>query len=208
MDLCADGESLRSRLLLGAFDSSHLALLLDEGEKGARLVGALELEAEDAGARVVAGPGSAVGALRLLADPAYLSLGLDDRPGVELDPSLCSGTAVLGVEAGAFSAFAVERGAGAGILLPATGSVAVEPQAASPPEAAAAGLALNLPCGGGSLDTIASASLRSGRSGGEGWRPDPSPDSPGLVFDLGLLRTMRWRSGWAVAGLAASQGRV
>ncbi|HUW41381.1 MAG TPA: hypothetical protein VMV90_10240 [Rectinemataceae bacterium] len=208
MDLCADGESLRSRLLLGAPGSSRLAVMLDEGENGARLVGSFDFEAEGSGTRVAAGPGSASGALRLLADPAYLSSGLDARPGVELDSSLSSGTAVLGVEAGALSVFALERGAGAGIVLPATGSVLGEPQGASPPEAAAAGLGLTLPWGGGSIGTVASASLRTGRAGGEGWRPDPSPDSPGLVVDLGLLRTLNWPSGRAAVGLAASQGRV
>jgi hypothetical protein len=206
-----DEFSLRSRLRLGMPDSSYLALLLDEEERGARLVGALDLESESGfpiSSRIVAGPGSASGALRLFADPAYLSMGLDDNACVELDTSLSSGTAVLGVEAGSFSAFAMERGTGAGIVFPRSGSVTREAELPSPPEAAAAGLGFSLPWGEGSLRTIAAVSLRTGRAGGDGWKPDPPPDPAGLVVDLGVLRTRSWASGRATLGLAASQGRI
>ncbi|MGO8694645.1 MAG: hypothetical protein ACLQMF_13370 [Rectinemataceae bacterium] len=211
LDLYADETALRSRLRFGMAGPSYFALLLDEEERGSRLVGALDIEARSSAfdsSRLVVGPGSASGALRLLVDPAYLSTGLDGADCVELDSSLSSGTAVLGLEAGPFSAFALERGAGAGIVFPRSGSLTCEAELPSPPEAAAAGMGFSLPWGGGTLCAFTSLSLRAGRAGAEAWKPDPAPDSAGLVFDLGVVRIRRWDSGWVAMGLAGSQGRI
>ena len=209
LHLDLDDESLLGRLQFTLQGASTFGLLFDADERGFRLVGALEAESSDrAASRIVAGPGSACGALRLSANPASLSSGLDGVGCVELDSALASGTAVLGLDAGPFSAFALERGAGAGVALRRSGSPVSEPDTGSKPEAAAAGFGLVLPCAEGLVRGTASVSLRSGRAGGDGWRPDPPPDPAGSVLNCALLRELRWPSGWAVAGLAASYGRL
>lgn len=211
-----------------------LGLRLGEGPEELRL--SLEAEAEEARLRagfrspfLVAGPGSAAGPLRALADPASFGQGLSFglragagpgfSPPLALDTSLDSATSVLGLSAGlgqlSLAAFALAPGLFGGFLAarpgpcspPESPAEAARVEAPAAPEAASAGLALSLPLGRGGLCLAAGAVYRRGSEGEGGWSPDPPPEPPTRTAYAALVAEGEGDSGRAAFALAASYGQ-
>jgi len=181
----------------GAFGYAGVGLEAKGEELG--LEGALSLQAPDrGGARLIAGPGSAAGPLRLLVDPTSPTP-LSAGETVELDRSFESRTSVLEFGAGPLSVFALSKGNGIAREL----------------GAAAAGLACGFSDSRGGIHFVAAASRQGEAAESSGWRPDPSgAPASSLVgpvqADYGAALVADRRSGSNVSAfsVAATYGRL
>lgn len=179
--------------------SAHAGLGLEAKEEEMGIVGALSLaSADDRSARLVAGPGSASGAARLLVDPTSPSP-LSSGPPVELDASLQSRSSVLGLSSESAALFAIAEGRGIERDL----------------HAAALGLSFGLDGAAGGLSGVVAASCDGPATESSGWRPDPSASPSMIAADgerpmasAGLVAQRRGPSGSSLAALAASYGRL
>ena len=180
---------------------------------------------------MAAGPGGAAGPLEMLADPlAFGAQSLSEAP-VSLAPDLKSGTVVLCVGAAADAASTLERMAaglgdsarlgfvaayalaanaseGAGLFLRRAQFLDRVDEEAFEPRSAAAGLGFGLAGDEGLWAFLAAASLRRSRPGSGGWEPDRASDPAGLVLHGAVVREFQTERGRALAGFAASLGRL
>lgn len=189
---------LSMRLSLGGpFGYAGVGLEAKGEELG--LEGALNLQAPDGGgARLIAGPGSASGPLRLLVDPTSPTP-LSAGETVELDRSFESRTSVLEFGAGPLSLFALSKGNGIARAL----------------EAAAAGLACGFSGSRGGIHFVAAASREGEAAESSGWRPDPSGAPASSLVDparagygAALVADSRSGSNVSAFSVAATYGRL
>ncbi len=194
----AGSGALAMRLGLDG-DAAYAALGLEAKGGERALLGALRLGSEAGpGAHIAAGPGSASGLFRLLADPtspAALALGAP----VELDRSLESRSSTLELGSGPLSIFALAGGSGMHREL----------------ESAVAGLSWTRSERGGGVAALAAASFAGAAPPSSGWRPDPSSapamaatDAYDPCLSVALAGERRGETGAALAGLALSYGRL
>jgi hypothetical protein len=177
----------------------YAGLGLEAKDEDLGFVGAVDLGSpEDGGARLIAGPGSASGLLRVLVDPTSPTA-LSRGELVEIDRSLESRSSVLSLGAGPLSFFALAGGRG------------IERQL----ETASAGIACELGGPGGGLALITAASRDGLVPASSGWRPDPlsapasNPVDPLLpCYGAALVADRHGPSNAALFALAASYGRL
>lgn len=216
-------EGKRLSLLLRLESGPSRALIgLEADSSGLLLASGLELvkaEGQLFPARLVAGPGSTAGPLSVLSRPTAYSpslsaLGLP----LDLDPSLGSGTAVLGLDLGGppsppgwrLSLFGAAQGLEEGFLLfrEGLGSEGVEEKVPPLfPEALAIGAALSLAlgpeAGGSGLAFLASYALRRSEGGSGGWELE----SRALPADSGLFAALVLERRGGRAGAAWGSAR-
>ncbi len=210
-----DGSSMQARILLGEAEGSRLGLAMAADGRLAELRGLFCLRSRGEGpqASLLAGPGSAAGPVRLLADPTSFSPGFRLGPPAEADPSLESATSVIACEAGPVALFALARGSSPGLLVARPGPASLSSRdgpgsKGSVFETAAGGFCLGPRGEEGGWALVGASSLRRGRKGGDGWRPDPPPDAGGQVLVSGLVAERRWQGGRSSAGAELSWGRL
>jgi hypothetical protein len=186
------------RLSIGR-DSTYLGLGLEAKDGDMGLEAACSLgRVEGGGGTLIAGPGSASGALRILVDPTSGAT-LSRSSLVELDRSFASRGRVLCIGGGPISLFALSKGRGLAREL----------------EAAAAGLSFGLSAPGGGFSALAAASFSGPGPSSDTWCPDPG-SSPALnavdgyhpCLSAALLAERRRASGSALAGIGASYGHL
>jgi hypothetical protein len=201
-------DSLALRLGLGR-GPSYLGLGLDSSEDGAFLEGCLFLAADrEGGPSLAAGPGSASGSLRLLADPASttaLSMGAP----VALDRSLESRTAVLDLQAGPLSLFGIAGG---------RGPIAFASKARGEERsmgAVAGGFSLGIARDAYRIEALTAASYAKPAAPSSGWQPDayasPALNSCGAgepLAEAALLVERSGKEGGALAALSGSYGAL
>jgi hypothetical protein len=212
-------DELAFRLSLGDASPARgysLGLGLDGDAGGAAISGYFSLgslgEAGPGNAMpqgIAAGPGSVSGAARILLDPTSPTALASGSP-VELDRSLQSRCAVLGLRSGPLSLFAAAEGRGA-VALATKGGVEARKLGA-----AAAGLSLGWPLADG-LELQGLAALSCGGASApasSGWRPDPSA-SPAINagddearLSAALLAQSRRSTGASLFALVGSYGRL
>jgi len=192
--------------------SSYLGLGLDSCEDGSFLQGCLDLASDpERNMSLTAGPGSASGSLRLLADPSSLTA-LSPGPLVGLDRSLGSRSAILGLEAGPISIFGIAQGRGPFAFASRSGGLAGTERSIG---AAAGGLSLRRTTDEYRLEALAAASYAGNAAPASGWRPDPytslDPGSGGGALPLAQGAVIVEREegrGRALAAVSGSYGSL
>lgn len=203
--LSSDSLSLRWAY---ARDASRIVLGLDARDGLSQHSGCLELVSPaNPRLRLAAGPGSPSGSLRFLADPVS-SASLAASPSVDIDSSLRSRRAALGLDAGPLSLFAFGEG---------EGPVAFSSRSCAGRSlgAGSGGCSLELAALGVTAELIGAASFPEERKRGEGWSPDPA-SSPSLraseggspLFDAALVVRRSCATSSALAAAACSWGRL
>jgi hypothetical protein len=202
-------DSLAIRLGLESAASFFKVGLESDGD-GAAFSACLDLAgAKNGGPRLVAGPGSISGSLRLLVDPTSTSA-LESGPPVIADRSLASRKAVLGLGAGPLSLFSIAEGDGAFAFATKGGGPA---RGLGP---AAGGFSLReLVSPSFALEALAAASFGAEAGSATGWKPDPGafpalPSSEGErpLASFALLAERLGDTGSARFALASSYGDV
>jgi hypothetical protein len=181
----------------GDFGYAGIGLEAKGGERG--IEGGLSLRSRDGkGPRLIAGPGSASGLARLLADPTSPTA-LSEGAIVELDRSLESRTSALELGAGPCSLFALSEGKGIARDL----------------DASAAGIAWRISGPTGGLALVAAASRQGSTAESSGWQPDPAGapaanlvDPARPFYNAALVADRRSGSNATLFALAASYGRL
>jgi hypothetical protein len=203
--LSSEALSLRLGLDRGA---SLLRLGLDARGETSFYSGCLELSSPATpGLRFAAGPGSPSGSLRFLADPLSPSP-LSASPKIEVDGSLTSRRAVLGLDAGPLSFFALGEGKG-------PVAFSSRPFSARSLGSGSGGCSLKLEALGMEAEFLGAALFAEDARPGEGWRPEPS-SSPALgaseggspLFDAALLLRREAGSSSSLAAAGFSWGRL
>lgn len=189
-ELRSDDLALRLGLSRGF---SRLYLGLDADDEGSRLRLALSLLGAQ-GASFLAGPGSVAGSLRLLCDPTSPS-SLRRAPPLDIDSSLESRRAVLGLDCGELSLFAAAEDEGFG--------------------AACGGIALGLPGPGLDAQVLAAASFAEDSGASSSWRAESASSRALCVSEGGLpigeaalLLERRTEKGRGLAAVVGSYGRL
>jgi hypothetical protein len=207
--LYSDSMAMRLGLRGG---SSYLGLGLDSGEDGSCLQGCLYLSSlPERNLSLAAGPGSASGSLRLLVDPTSLTA-LSPGPLVEVDRSLSSRSAVLGLCDGPFSFFGIAEGRGAFAFASRRESPAGAPRSMG---AGAGGFSLHRESAGLRFEALAAASYAGPAASSSGWRPDPYPAcepcagaGAAALADGALIVERAGEKGRAIAAVSGSYGRL
>ena len=191
-------DDLSMRLSVGG-PVGYAGLGLEAKDEDLGFVGALDFRSpEDGGARLIAGPGTASGPLRILVDPTSPTA-LSRGELVEIDKSFESRSSVLSLGAGPFSFFALAGGRGIERRL----------------ETASAGMACEFGGPGGGFALVTAASRDGLVPASSGWRPDPlsapasNPVDPFRpCYGAALVADRHGPSNASLFALAASYGRL
>jgi hypothetical protein len=201
-----DSMAMRLGLVSGP---AYLGIGLDASPSGSFFLGGLKVgDDRGRGPCFLAGPGSASGYLRLLADPATTTALAAGAP-VVLDRGLSSRSAVASLRAGPLTVFGV--GEGKGPLAFASRGAAEDRSGG----AAAGGVSLAAAHSEYRFEALAAASYAEAASPITGWRPDPyaapalnSIDAGAPLGQAALVAERRSGEGGALVALSGSYGRL